>query len=274
MVLIPKFYFDCVAAMGIPDLEGKFEGIASGFLYGHCVGTENERSAYVVYLVSNRHVFDDCVCDGFQEIYLRFNPRKTSEPAREYKLDILDKDGESLWYAHPNRQIDVAVMPINFNVLKEEGMQANYFRSDKNVADIGKLVDLEITEGDFVYVLGFPMGIVGETRSAVIARSGTIARLRDTLTGENPEYFIDAFIFPGNSGGPVIVKPEISSIAGTKAPSRAYLIGIVRRYISYVDEAISRQTQETRVIFAENSGLAKVYPIDFVQEAIKTHSVA
>jgi len=123
-------------------------------------------------------------------------------------------------------------------------------------------------EGDFAYVLGFPMGIVGERRSTVIVRRAAIARIRDALDKSSNDFLIDAFIFPGNSGGPVVSKPEAISIRGTKSQSASYLIGIVRSHVSYRDVAVSRQTNLPRVIFEENSGLATVHPVDSFQEII------
>jgi S1-C subfamily serine protease len=131
---------------------------------------------------------------------------------------------------------------------------------------------LEITEGDFAYVLGFPMGITGGRRNTVIVRSGSIARIRDVLVKANHTFLIDAFIFPGNSGGPVILKPETLSIQGTKAQNTAYLIGIVHSYLTYQDVAISSQTKKPKVIFEENSGLAAVHPVDFIDETINEYN--
>ena len=45
--------------------------------------------------------------------------------------------------------------------------------------------------------------------------------------GANKEFLVDAFVFPGNSGGPVVSKPEALAITGTKSQDYAYLIGIV-----------------------------------------------
>jgi S1-C subfamily serine protease len=180
----------------------------------------------------------------------------------------LDGAGKPLWVPNPKAEIDVAVIPIDFGVLEEHGMQASYFESDRHVALVEKLKEIGLTEGDFVYALGFPMGIVGGESSAVIVRGGTIARIRDALVRANTEFLVDAFVFPGNSGGPVVSKPEAMSIKGTKAQKAGYLIGVVRSYVPYADVAVSQQTQKPRVVFEENSGLAAVHPIDFVVEAV------
>jgi S1-C subfamily serine protease len=115
------------------------------------------------------------------------------------------------------------------------------------------------------------MGLIGPERNYVIVRGGNIARIQDAIDRRSNEFLIDVFTFPGNSGGPVVTKPEVVAIQHTKAVSSSYLIGIVKEYLPYQDFAISAQTKRTRVMFEENSGLTGVIPIDFVQEAIKTH---
>ena len=263
MALIPPVYLDCVVAIGADDDEEAKRWIASGFFYGHYLQTAaNGKKEYRIYLVTNRHVFED-----LSLAYLRCNPQ-VNQPAKEYKLELKDMTGALRWMTHPNKKIDIAAISINYNLLEEQGMQVNFFRSDEHVASIGKMNELGITEGDFAYVLGFPMGLVGEQRNTVIVRSGTIARVRDTLAKANHSFLVDALIFPGNSGGPVVLKPEILSIEGTKPVGNAYLIGIVYSYLLYKDVAYSLQTKQPRVVFEENSGLSQVHPVDFIQETI------
>lgn len=271
MALIPTSFPDCVVAIGI-DVPGDSERrwIASGFLYGDHLGkdpNDESKELYHVYLVTNRHVFQE-----LSRVYLRFNPI-ANEPAREYILNLRGDDDTVLWVPHPDDSVDVAVISINFPLLREQAVQASYFRSNHDVANVDKLNDLGITEGDFVFVLGYPLGIVGAVRNTVNVRSGSIARIRDALTRDNKDYMIDAFVFPGNSGGPVVSKPEAIAIGGTKSQMAAYLIGIVKAYVPYEDIAYSLQTKppRPRVSFQENSGLALVHPIDFVQDAIKEY---
>lgn len=61
------------------------------------------------------------------------------------------------------------------------------------------------------------------------------------------------------------------AIKGTKSQNAAYLIGIVKGYVPYQDVAYSLQTMRPRITFEENSGLAAVHPVDYIQETITEH---
>lgn len=165
--------------------------------------------------------------------------------------------------------MDIAAVRVNFDYLKEQGIEPSAIASDRAVADRAKLAELEVTAGDGVFVLGFPMGLSGVQRNYVIVRQGAIARITEMLDKVSPTFMLDALVFPGNSGGPVILRPEITSITGTKSQTNAYLIGVVIDYRPYIDTAISIVTNEPRISFWENSGLADVLPVDVVNEAIK-----
>ena len=114
------------------------------------------------------------------------------------------------------------------------------------------------------------MGLTGEQKNYVIVREGIIARLTEMIDKASNKFMINSFVFPGNSGGPVVLKPEVTSIQGTKSINSAYLIGVVVDYVPYNDVAVSIQTKKSRILFEENSGLAEVIPMNFVDETIKS----
>jgi hypothetical protein len=80
---------------------------------------------------------------------------------------------------------------------------------------------------------------------------------------------LDSFVFPGNSGGPVVSRPEFTAISGTKAQPTSYFIGMVVSSIEYVDTAVSQQTRRSRITFEKNSGLTEVLPVDYINETIR-----
>jgi S1-C subfamily serine protease len=268
MALIPPFFLDCVVAIGFDTPDGGRRYAATGFLYGKFLTEEGGNKTYKIFLVTNKHVFENA-----QAAWLRFNP-EGDEPALEFELSLFDENKKQIWLAHPDPEVDLAVVGINAQFLREYGIHFAFFRSDQHVVNRLQASEMGISEGDGVFVLGFPMGLIGEKRNFVIVRQGAIARIRNTLTGNAKEFLIDISIFPGNSGGPVVSRPEIVSIEGTKAVSRAYLLGVVSKYVPYRDVAISTQTLQTRIIFEENSGLAIVVPVDNLIEMIDTATSA
>jgi S1-C subfamily serine protease len=266
MALLPPFFLDCVVAIGSADEQGKKQWVASGFLYGEFVEKVSDtEKRYRVYLVTNRHVVAD-----LNTIYIRFNP-EDAQPAREYDLPLRDAAGKLVWFGHPDADVDVVVIPVNVNLLREHRIKFTWFQSDDHALTSAAARDLGISEGDGVFVLGFPMGLVGGDRNFVIVRQGTIARIRDTLAGGTKECLVDVSVFPGNSGGPVVTRPEFAAIQGTKPQYASYLLGIVKSYIPYRDVAISAQTKRPRIIFEENSGLTAVIPVEFIKDAVQQH---
>ena len=265
MALIPPHFVDSVVAIGNEDATGEKHWIASGFLYGKVVAPDAAgEGRYRVYLVTNRHVlFENDV------LFLRCNPAANA-PAKDYPL-VLHDQGRPVWFGHPDPSVDVGVVPIKIQKLRADGMQVAYFADDRDVAGTEKLRSSGVSEGDHVYVLGFPMGMVGGSRNSVIVRGGVLARVRDVFDDPQAPFLVDAFVFPGNSGGPVVSQPEIMSIVGTKSSPKAYLIGICFGNISYRDVAISTRTGRQRVLFEDNSGLANVHSVDCVQQCIQVH---
>lgn len=267
MALIPPFFIDCVVAIGIETThQGKptKKWIGTGFLFGKHLSTnaENKQKSYRSFLVTNRHVLQN-----HARIILRFNPQN-GQAATDFPAILKNPKGEILWTGHPDAAIDVAIVGINLQAIEKAGMKYGVFKSDSDILLKEQMQELQVSEGDFLYVLGFPMGMMPSDRQHVLVRSGIIARIRDLYENRSSSYVVDSFVFPGNSGGPVVYKPEAISIHGTTAIKRAALIGIVKSYIPFRDVAISQQTKRPRVIFEENSGLANVETVDKIMEAI------
>jgi S1-C subfamily serine protease len=274
---IPPFFVDSVIALGryesrVPGQPAEWTTEASGFLYGFAMDKEADKAKhmYTIYLVTNRHVLAN-----HSQVAVRFNPAKTSDLVKEVSIALKDERGNDIWISHPNPLIDISVVRLSATWLKEQALQTAFFTNDTNAADKAKLKEIGTAIGDGIFVLGFPMGLTGTAqRSYAIARQGAIARISDALDGGATTFLIDALVFPGNSGGPVVSTANVNAIEGTKSQDRAYLIGVVRAYLPYSDVAISQQTGQVRMISQENSGLAEVVPIDYVNETIAASKAA
>jgi S1-C subfamily serine protease len=274
---IPQIFVDTVVALGRSEPRdagqpSEWFTEASGFLYGYPADNETDpaKHRYWVYLVTNRHVLAN-----HSQILVRMNAEKATDLVQEFTLSLKDDAGADLWVSHPTPSIDLSVMRINAEFLRKMGLQSTFFSGDKHVADRAKMKDIGLSIGDEVFVLGFPMGLSGTAqRNYVIARRGSIARLSDVFESAATTFLIDSLVFPGNSGGPVISVPNLTAIEGTKSQGAAYLVGVVRGYLPYRDVAVSQQTGEVRMITQENSGLAEVIPVDYIDETIRAAKAA
>jgi S1-C subfamily serine protease len=162
--------------------------------------------------------------------------------------------------------VDLAATSIDVDYLRAHNLRLNFFRNDDHSWTIDQMKDAGVSEGDGVFVLGYPMGLVNDVWQTAVCRTGCIARIQDVLNTGGGDFLIDASIFPGNSGGPVVIQPESTAIVGTQGIDKANLIGVIQSYLPYQDLAVSAQTGQPRIIFDENSGLAPVIPVDRLNE--------
>ena len=263
MALIPPFYFNCVVALGKRETDGEIKWIGTGTLVGRLFEKAgNGLNRYHVFIVTNQHVLENN-----PSLVVRFNPLN-AHSAKDFDIPLIGDSGQLVWKGHPDPEIDLAALCLDADFLRDEGVHYEYFQSNMHLMPIREMTRQGLSEGDFIYVLGFPMGIMAADRQYVISRTGIIARLRDTLEGTSRDFLIDSMVFPGNSGGPVINKTEIISISGTQSVPTPSLIGIVCSYLTYTDTALSQQTGKPRVVFEENSGLAVVIPTDYIMQTI------
>lgn len=252
MAFIPPRFFDAVVAIGL-DGPGGRRWIGTGLLYGRAGTGNRPRHAF---LVSARHVLENK-----RKIVLRLNS-SSDDTSKDFEVPLYSRNGRPQWIGHPDAAIDIGVLEINYALLKRHDRQLYLFRSDSDFAERSDLVTAGVAEGHGIFVLGFPMAIVGENRQYVICRSGAIARIQNMLAGES-DFLVDASVFPGNSGGPVILSPMSEA-----AEEQAKVVGIVKSYLPYEDVAKSAQTRIERIRFQENSGLASAHPTDLIRETV------
>jgi hypothetical protein len=269
MAMIPKFFKDSVVAIGkqTTNVNGLINNywIGTGFLVGEFESIdEKNNKKYKIYLVTNRHVFENQ-----ESVIIRFNSNGENT-VKDYKIDLVDNEGNKLYSSCLKNEGDVAVMLINPQTLINDSSVCAFFSLDVHALTISQMEEHQITEGDFIYTLGFPLNLVGKFKKTPICRLGCISSIADMLEHkvEKENFMIDAQTFPGNSGGPVIIRPESMCIEGTKAENQAFLIGILHSYIPYIDNCISMQTGKVRQSYEENTGLTLVNPVDTIIKTI------
>jgi hypothetical protein len=195
------------------------------------------------------------------------NPR--GMPPSRIAIDNDPEGSDPMWVAHPDPDVDVAVTGMLHGHFKQLGYVERLVPLHSTQAfTLDRLQELNVTEGDPVAVVGFPMELVTLPRSRPIMRTGCIARISDLYDQGGSIMLLDVHVFPGNSGGPAFLMPQVISVTDQPPCDEGGLLGIVSAYVPYRDVAISPQTGRPRVVFEENSGLTIVHTVDSIHEAI------
>lgn len=265
MALIPPYHLQTLVAIGKKEKRNNFRCGATGFLVGFLAknSKQPEKRRYFIFLVTNKHVFEDK-----KSVHLRFNTKKG---VRIFEQDLFFREGEPRWLAHRFEKVDLALLHVSPKILDENEIIYNFiieelFAYSRYSKDDFKKIGIAV--GDPVFVLGFPLGISGEIQNFPCAKWGIISRVDEEIIREEKAFLIDSSIFPGNSGGPVFLRPTNISLEKTNAVNRAYLMGVVSGYLPYTEKLYTLQTTPPSLanISKENSGLSLVVPMDFVRQ--------
>ena len=259
MAIIPKPYINAVVAIGV--LSGaEIKWCGTGFLAYRYADEQKEHVKPL--LITNKHVFEK-----EQQVVIRL--RKEDGETTVDVNAALYEDGVCLYKTHPNPNIDIAVLPLNGKYFEENHVAFFGFDIDEgNSMSSDQLREAGVSEGALIHMLGFPMGLVNETSPDPICRLGCIARMTTSQIQETQNILVDIQNFPGNSGSPIIVRPELLSVGNTKSNMKCVLLGIIHSYIPYQETLQNTQTKQIVEVRSENSGLAKVHPVEYIREVV------
>lgn len=209
----------------------------------------------IYHLITAKHVVTKMQRElNDENMLIFFNSKEGSITFRSIE-DVKNKFGVN-WIFHENDKVDIAIIPFGLDPQKDDVLVVpdNLFQTTDR-----------IFETYDIFFLSYQPGIEQKKVSPII-RNGTISLINDDKT-----FFIDAFAFPGNSGSPVFLKPspirfdeDSISIGGDNLGGK--FVGIIGAYLPYEEMAISTQTGRPRIVFEENTGLAKVWSVEFIKE--------
>ena len=273
MPLLPKEYLQSVVAIGqkvnLKEFQKSGEPMrknATGFLYGYPNSgrRKDEKSGFGLWLVTCKHVITEAVDEkGLNELLVRMNKSDQGE-MQTFRI-YLQREDEPEWTLHPTE--DVAVIPTSVSDLESKGIQWQTFAAGRNAFSRKESLAFGLSEGDEVFILGFPTGWRSGRQDYPIVRHGVLAQVQGWLNQEHNTYLVDGSGFPGNSGGPVVTKPQISAIFGTKAKERSALIGMVSdRKLS--DISTNLPNLEETGYLEETADIIEVVPMDSIDECI------
>jgi hypothetical protein len=183
--LIPPSFANAVVAIGFiktiteagkPPVS-EWITIGTGFFYGAKVKDDPDptKQLFETYLVTARHVVEGYLKDKKGDLQIRVNPKDGTSRGREFNLKTNPAPGETSWFYHPDKNVDIAIIRINFNMLKEQGFDAEFIADKSNAATVATMKEIGVSAGDGIFILGFPLNLDGVERSYIIVRQGIIA---------------------------------------------------------------------------------------------------
>jgi hypothetical protein len=144
------------------------------------------------------------------------------------------------------------------------------FMSDFNCWTIAQMREAGVSEGDGLFILGYPLGQMSKGQRRAVARAGVVARIRDVFDDSTQPFLIDAHIFPGNSGGAVVTQPDVAALGDTQPIAAAMVIGILTDVQMHFADVRNLETG-ARFRIKTPAGLGSVQPMDRVFETIAEH---
>lgn len=167
------------------------------------------------------------------------------------------------WIMHQRKKYDVALLPIELN------QNNNDFKLIPKDLFFDSVKSTKISELLQVFFCSYQPGIEKVKEINPVIRSGFVSRVN-----KDNSMIIDVNTFPGNSGSPVFIAPTPAYLSdeGTQIgnPCSGKFLGVITSYVPYRDIAFSQQTNNARIIFEENTGLANVHTHNVIEEIIKS----
>ena len=156
--------------------EGRVTSIGTGFLLSRPVG-ENQ---YKLYLISNKHVLI-----GIPNTAISFTCKENGEPKHGHKQELNLQGIDRIVKGHPNPNVDIAAMDCTeLFITMEDKIYYKY-------VDYSMLADFHEPED--------------MANNLPLIRTGMISSHPQYDFNGQPEFVIDAQVFPGSSGSPVYI---------------------------------------------------------------------
>jgi len=191
----------------IPSQTGTGASIGTGFMFR--VDINDGSGRYSLLLISNRHVFGD----PSQSIELNFNKKNgvSDEPLLGDLLTIRQTDFSNIYITHPDPDVDLAC--INITPIANIGAYYKNLYLDM----LCEIDESNILPGADIWFVGYPENRFDIVHNLPIMRKGHIASIPNLDFNGKRQFVIDAQVFPGSSGSPVLADID----------GHAKLIGVV-----------------------------------------------
>lgn len=195
-------------------------GAGTAFIFSY-----QQEEKQFLFLVTNKHVIQNATNGRFF-----FTLSDGQNPQIGQRFDIEINQFEQHWFGHPNPEIDVAIMPLAPVLQQIEKMgKSVFYRAITHTLIPSPEQMNELDAIEEVVFIGYPNGIFDSKNLMPVVRRGTTATHLQIDYEGKPLFLIDAAVFPGSSGSPVLIANTggYASKNGFTVGTRVLFLGII-----------------------------------------------
>lgn len=248
----------------------------TGFLVFRKIAEDQGR----VFLVTNKHVVcrDPAARPNVPHVVCHFNTKELDGSLGKSfgQVPLKNHDGSARFREHPDPDTDVYAIDVTDVMNLNPTIEKRWVGYDM-FADDAKRTELDITAGEDVVTIGYPLGLRQGDSNFPLIRQGVIAtkigvplndKVRDGAGVRDRTlraFLIDGATIPGSSGSPVILKPVIGRIQGNSivmGSAPPVLLGIVA-------ETKYAPVQTGTGVIPGFAGLGLAFDVETIRETIE-----
>lgn len=248
----------------------------TGFLVFRKIAEDQGR----VFLVTNKHVVcrDAAARPNVPHVVCHFNTKEADGSLGKSfgQVPLKNADGSARFREHPEPDTDVYAIDVTDVMNLNPKLEKRWVGYDM-FADEAKRTELDITAGEDVVTIGYPLGLRQGESNFPLIRQGVIAtkigvplkdKVRDGTALRDRTlraFLIDGATVPGSSGSPVILKPVIGRIQGNAivmGSAPPVLLGIVA-------ETKYAPVQAGTAVIPGFAGLGLAFDVETIRETIE-----
>ncbi|MBU0692256.1 serine protease [bacterium] len=243
---VPELMMFNTVRLSVCNKDGSRSAIGTGFLFTIDVGDGKIQPM----IISNRHMFEN------------------KDRILEVALHLRDPSKKGLWFGapplvrrvnlsevefHSNEEIDIACLPAGWTATED------VFSVFLNESHLCTFEEDELQPGLEIWFVGYPAGLSDTTYNLPILRRGWIATHPKIDFEKKKIFLVDANVFNGSSGSPVIARID----------NKVKLLGVVSAgFINSQPRKVQGINQEAYVEFAENLSLGCVIKSSVLPEIL------
>ncbi len=264
-------------------IENEWDERGTGFIVSRTVEKLKGSRVVRIFLITNKHVLNEDAKKREEAtkiiLHLRMKKSDGTVLGESVQFPLVTENNLKIWREHPETDVDVLAFEVT-GLYKLIGIaeMGKKWVGYSAIADKAKLRKLDVTIGEEILLVGYPLGLRQELTDSPIVRQGIIA----THIGQpfidyvrEPDgsirkrrirgFLVDGAVIPGSSGSPIVLKPTIGRFVGNsiemgRAPT--LLLGIMA-------ETKYAPIQMAERVIPSFAGLGLAFDAETVKETIE-----